>query len=145
MDLDTITIDDFKARFTRDFNYTAPDNPDYVSDQDITNGFGEAQAAINQGLFSSDAVITLAYLLLTAHFVCSDLRAAAAGVWAPGAMPISSSGMGAASESYQIPEAYSKNPLLAMYTQTAYGMRYLQMALPNMTGNVVVVAGATQP
>jgi Protein of unknown function (DUF4054) len=145
MDFSTVTITDFKNRFWRDFNYSAPDDPDYVDDRDITVAFGDAQVAINQGLFGPDSTLIAAYLLLTAHCMCNNLRAASAGIWSPAAMPISSSGMAAASETYGIPQEYLNDPLLATYTQTSYGLKYLSMALPALRGNFGAVLGTTLP
>jgi hypothetical protein len=123
----------------------AIDNIDnYVQDQDITNAMAEAQVAFNNGLFGSDADVTLAFLYLTAHFLCNDLKAAMGGINAIGGFPTSSRAAGSVSESYSVPAAYMEDPLLAMYTQSSYGMKYLMLALPNTRGNVISVWGGTR-
>lgn len=117
----------------------------WVQDSDITRAFAEATIACNQALLSTPAQITLGYLYLTAHYLCNDLKAALAGVNSSGAFPVASRSVGSVSESYAIPEAYTQNPILAMYTQSSYGMKYLALILPAMTGNMAAVWGGSLP
>ena len=124
----------------------AVDDPDnYVQDQDITNAFGEAQTVFNDGLYGDDATTTLAYLYLTAHFLANDLKAAMQGLMAPGAQPMTGRSVGSVSESYAIPAAYTDSPILAQYTSSSYGMKFLAMTLPALVGNVGAVCGGAQP
>lgn len=123
---------------------TAGDINNYVQDNDITNAFAEAQVIFNQSFFPTDAVIKLAYLYLTAHYLVNDLKAALAGIGASAAFPVNSKTVGSVSESYSIPEAYLEDPRLAFYTSSAYGLKYLSMVLPNIVGNMQAIAGWTQ-
>lgn len=117
----------------------------WVQDQDILNAFAEAQVCFNQGLFGNPAQVLLGYLYMTAHYLCNDLKAARGGVNSSASFPVTSRSVGSVSEAYAIPAAYTSNPIYAMYTQTAYGMKFLAMALPNMTGNMAAVFGGAQP
>lgn len=117
----------------------------YIGDIDITKAFAEAQINLNQALFSSDANIRIGYLYLTAHYLCIDLRAANAGLAAIGSFPVTSRSVGSISEAYGIPEAYMSNPMFAQFAQTAYGMKFLSLVMPNLVGNVQAVAGFTKP
>ena len=121
------------------------DIDNFIQDADITNAFAEAQTSFNQSLYGSDAIITLAYLYLSAHFLCHDMKAALGGLTAAGAMPVSSRSVGSVSESYDIPAAYKENALLAQYTSSAYGVKYLAMTLPALVGNFGSVAGGALP
>lgn len=154
MDLSTITAADFRHRFYRDF-YFANQNPDQdkpvpantelVQDLDIENAFADAKALLNQGLLDSDDNITLGYLYLTAHCLCVNIKASDAGVnsGGTGAFPVTGRSVGSVSESYQVPDAYKDDPILAQYAQTAYGQKYLTMVLPKLRGNMVaIIAGA---
>jgi hypothetical protein len=154
MDLSTITVADFKSRFYRDFTYanqtpdqvSPPPDIDIVQDVDITNAFADASILLNQSLFSTDESITSGYLLLTAHFLCTNIKAASGGVNSGGSgFPVVSRAVGSVSESYQIPDAYKNSPILAQYTSTAYGLRYLALVLPMLIGNVIAIQGATRP
>lgn len=188
MDLNSITVSDFKAQFMRDFPYlpvwvagsynmgeevyytptrlfyTANSNgvtstPDtvldwtvtqdsinnFVQDSDITRAFQEAQVVFNQALFSTDPQIQMAYLYVTAHYLVNDILASM-NAFATGVIGIlSARTVGSVSESYSIPQKYLDNPVLAGYTKSAYGIKYLSMVLPKLVGNFGVVAGATLP
>lgn len=152
MDLGTITVADFKSLFSRGFSYlpstTDPNSEgakDYILDSDITTAFAETKMVFNQALFGSDDRIKLAYLYLTAHYLVNDLRTASQGLNSSGEFAVKSRSVGNVSESYDIPKSYSDNPNLMFYTKTGYGMKYLSFVLPNLVGNVGVVAGWTQP
>lgn len=153
MDLNTITVTDFKNYFRRDFPYAqepATDNvcanlDAYVFDFDIEKAFLEAQAILNQALFPDDATIRLAYLYLSAHYLANDLRTAQGGIESTGNFPVSSRSVGSVSESYQIPDAYKDNAQVAFFSTTGYGQKYLSIVLPALVGNVRTVLGATLP
>lgn len=153
MDLSTITVAQFKNRFYRDFLFTnqnpnqeqcPPENPEIIQDIDIQNAFADAMPMINQCLFpAGDGAITNGYLYLTAHCLCLNIKAADAGInsTGSGAFPVASRSVGSVSESYQIPDAYKDDPILAQYAQTAYGQKYLAMVLPFLRGNMVALFG----
>jgi hypothetical protein len=148
LDLSTITVTDFKSFFSRDFSYAQafdPDNTSFVTDDDINKAFSEAKIGLNQGLFSSDDNIRIGYLYLTAHYLVNDLKTALQGIGGVADMPLSGRTVGSVSETYSIPKAYTDDPILAFYTQSRYGMKYLSLVLPSIVGNVGVVAGATVP
>lgn len=151
MDLTTVTVQNFKDRFYRDFTYAnqvpdqkePPTDLDIIQDLDITNAFTQAMLLLNPSLLSGDTGVLEGYLLLSAH--CLWLNIAAANGGAGVAFPVSSRAVGSVSESYLIPDAYKNSPVLAQYTQTRYGMQYLNLVLPNLSGNVIAICGATQP
>lgn len=190
MDLDTITVADFKSLFYRDFSYLPEYNNDelynagdrvyyaptklfydckvngttgvlptvsanwdvvsdnidnYVLDADINKAFDEAKITFNQSLFTTEENIKIGFLYLTAHYLVNDLRAALKGISAIAVFPLQSRSVGSVSESYGIPAKYLSDPVLSFYTQSAYGLKYLNMILPRLVGNVVSVAGGTQP
>lgn len=160
MNLSTITVAQFKTRFYRDFTFDnqnpnpqqpVPLNSDIIQDIDIQNAYNDAVPLLNQGLFSAqpgaaqntDAVITQGFLYLAAHCLCLNIKASDAGVnsGGTGGFPVSSRSVGSVSESYQVPDAYKDDPILAQYAQTAYGQKYLAMVLPMLRGNMVGIFG----
>lgn len=190
MDLNTITVADFKAQFRRDFPYlpvydntklynagtrvyytptqlfydckvngtqgilptvtnnwtlVADDVDNYVQDEDITKAFAEAKLAFNQSFFGDDDTIKMVFLYLAAVYLVNDLRAAQAGVSGRPAFAVTSRQVGNVSESYGVPDAYLDDPLLAFYTNSAYGLKYLSLVMPYLRGNIGVVCGATLP
>lgn len=125
--------------------YPEGSTDNYVSDADIERAFLEAEMQFNQALFSEDRFIKVAFLYLAANYLVNDIRATRGGISGSPSFSVASRSVGNVSESYNIPASYTDNPAFAFLTQTAYGMKYLQMILPAMVGNVGVVCGATTP
>ncbi len=120
-------------------------NPnDYVLDQDITNAFTEAQMLMTQQFFSSTATITLAYLYLTAHTLVMSLRNSNMGLNSTPEWTASSRSVGGISETYELPERFKDDPILQGYLKTGYGLKYVNMLMPYLVGNVQSVEGTTR-
>jgi hypothetical protein len=123
-----------------------PDSQDnYILDTDINNAFAEAQMLLNQGLFGSDAQVKIGYLYLTAHLLANSIRTASQGVQSVGGMIVNSRTVGGVTEAYTVPQDYIDDPVLAVYTSSGYGMKYLGMVIPALRGNIGVVGGWTNP
>jgi hypothetical protein len=137
------TIDDFKDAFDRDFPFD-PDMNKGVRDKDITNAINDASYAINEGLFSEQAIYTRAFLLLAAHSLVTNLRNSSKGLAGGFSWLTSSKGVGSVSESYSIPDQVLQNPYLGLLAKTSYGARYLEMVAPLLAGNIAIVGGGTQ-
>ncbi len=138
------TVEEFKAHFVRDFPYNA-DPALGVTDGDISKAMLEAEASMNAGILPTQAVFTLAYLYLTAHFLVIDLRAASQGVEGSYSWITASKSVGSVSESYSVPQRILDNPILSMFSKTNYGAKYLHMLLPYLTGRIFSVCGRTHP
>lgn len=117
----------------------------YVLDDDINKAFAEALVSFNQGLFTTDANIKLGFLYLSAHYLVNDINAAQAGIGGIGSFPVTSRSVGSVSESYAVPQRYMDDPVLAFYAKSAYGMKYINLVLPRLAGNMVAVWGGTNP
>ena len=135
------TASDFKAHFTRDFPYGSTDTT--VMDSDITKAIAEAAVNFNESLWESQAVFTMAYLYLTAHYLVTDLRASSQGIAGSYSWLTGSKSVGSVSEGFSIPQKILDNPHLAMLSKTNYGSKFLSLALPRLVGNVVHVHGRT--
>lgn len=127
------------------WNKVPGDPNNYVSVNDIQNAFNDAQVLFNQSLWGTVQQTTSGYLTLAAHFLSLNMRAAINGIQSVGEQMIASRGAGGVNASYNIPADYAADPVLAQYTTTAYGMKYLSMVLPLLRGNVVPVRGAVAP
>lgn len=138
------TIAEFKTYFFRDFPYgtTAEDN---VVDQDISNALQDAGFNFNPDFFQSQQNYTLGFLLLTAHFLVTNLRASSQGIAGQYSWLSSSKGVGSVSEGISIPERILANPELAMLSKTNYGAKFLFLILPQLTGQIFSICGGTQP
>jgi len=145
MGISEITIQDFKDHFTRDFPYYSGSgcSKEYVTDTDLNRAYLEASVNFNESLFPNQDQLEIAYLYLAAHFLCIDMQMAAQGLNSVGYNPVTSRTVGSISESYQVPEWLSKDPILSAYTTTRYGQKYLTIIRPLLVGNVTVYEGAT--
>ena len=147
MGMSDITIADFKAYHARGFDYY-PGPPEeaehFVTDADITKALTDATANFNESIFESQTVLQLAFLNLAAHFLCVDLQTAAQGVNSVGYSPVSSRGVGAVSESYQLPERLANSTTLSQYLTTRFGQKYLTIIAPRLVGAAISVHGVTK-
>lgn len=138
------TATDFKAYFTRDFKYAptdAPTNLDFVCDTDINKAIDQAAANFNMCLFSTDSQKTIAFMFLAAFYMVYDFQTSAQGLASLSNFPVSSKSVGGVSVGYTIPERFSKDPIVSMYSMNGYGMKYLSLVLPRIVGQADVVDG----
>lgn len=135
------SVSDFKNYFTRDFAYGVdPDTS--ILDIDIANAYQLVNVNINQGLFTVQSNYNLGYLFLAAHFLTLNIRASSQGVNGQFNWLEKSKSTDKISSTFEIPERILNNPLFSMYTKSNYGMMYLQMLLPQLTGFMFPVLGA---
>ena len=118
---------------------------DYVQNDDIEKSFDEAEFNINQDLFDNDNQIKIAFMYLTAHYLVHDMRAACQGIESTGSFPVNSRSVGRVSESYSIPQKYLDSGILSFFTTSSYGLKYLSLVVPQLTGNIGIVGGGTNP
>jgi hypothetical protein len=149
-----IEVDDFKDFFVRDFDYSIQSGQtesiyscqkNYIMDSDITKSFREAKVHFNEGLFSTDDQLMIAFLYLSAHYLVNDLNTSKDQGGTVSQFPVSYRMIGAVSESYSIPEWVLKDPILSYYSTTRYGMKYISLVKPLLIGNVKVYKGYTTP
>lgn len=141
-----ITVQEFKTYFDRAFNYAPiedPDNKEYIRDKDIENAFAQANLNFNESLWDNDDNKKLAYMFLTAHYLCMDMQMSEAGINSQGQFQMNSKSVGNVSASYTIPEMYQNDPILNYFSQTQFGCKYLSMLIPRAVGRIAVVRGTT--
>lgn len=138
------TVAQFKIQFARDFPFgTNPTTS--VLDSDVSSAFVFTNPNINYSLFPDQATYSLAYNLLAAHYMVINLRASSQGISGQYNFLQAGKGAGGVSESFSIPQRILDNPVLAMYCKTNYGAMYVQLILPYLSGQMVVVYGGTNP
>ena len=146
MAYDIPTITDFKNYFFRDFPYTPNVNDlTKVTDRDLNKAFTDTDATINQGLFDNQDSFNVGYLTLSAHFLVMNLRASSQGIAGQYEWLEQSKSVGSVSTSSAIPQRILDNPMFAMLSKTTYGAKYLYMILPQLSGQIFIVAGDTLP
>lgn len=138
------SIDDFKNYFVRDFPY-GTDLSTSVLDVDISNAMVLSNINMNQEFFPSQEVFNLGFLYLSAHFLVTNLRASSQGKDGQYNWIEQSKAVGSVNTSYAIPEAILENPYWAMLTKTNYGAAYINLLLPQLSGQMFTVLGATLP
>ena len=145
------TVQAFKAHFTRDFPYLPNPIPEgtiadqYVKNSDIEKAIQEAIFNVNPALFDSQESYSLCFNYLTAHYLVTDLRNSAQGLFGQYNWMTSSKSVGSVSEGYSIPQKILDNPEFAYISTTPYGAKYLSMIMPLLTGGIVPIGGATSP
>lgn len=138
------TIQNFQTQFFRDFPYGTDPNV-AVLDQDILIAFNQVDFTINQNLWPSQSAYSLGYLLLAAHFLVLNLRAASQGLNGQYNWAQNSKSVGSVSESFTIPQRLIDNPDFMAYTKTNYGAQYINLLWPYLCGQMFAVAGRTKP
>lgn len=136
------TVNEFQGYFNRDFPYGNVDLTT-VQDADITKALTQQQNTINPGLFPTQNVYTQGALLLAAHYLVMNLRAASQGIAGKFDWLENSKSVGSVSASYSIPDRMMENPELAILATTAYGAQFLWLVLPYLTGQMFAVADGT--
>lgn len=138
------SVADFKAYFFRDFPY-GTDQETQVLDADIAKAFQQTNINFAQGLWADQAGYNVGYFLLSAHFLVLDLRASSQGINGQFSFLEQSKSVGSVSQSFAIPDRINQNPFWSMLTKTNYGAQYLQLILPQMSGQMFDVHGTTLP
>lgn len=141
------TVADFKAYFFRDFPYQPAGAQDLttVQDQDIQNAFTDAAVNFNSDFAPDQSTYTLFFLLLSAHYLVTNLRNSSMGIAGKYSWLTGSKGAGSVSESYVVPQRIQDNPILAMLCKTSYGGKYVEMVLPQLAGGFFTAYGPTKP
>lgn len=138
------SVADFKAYFTRDFPYGTDPNL-AVTDQDISKAFQLANINLNQDLWADQASYSVGYYLLSAHYLVMDLRASSQGINGQFSFLEQSKSVGSVSQAFAIPQRVLDNPDWAVLMKTNYGATFLQLLLPQLTGQIYTVCGSTRP
>ena len=138
------TVAQFQAQFIRDFPYGTDINT-CVTPQDILNAINQADLNINANLWPNQTAYTMGFNLLAAHFLVLTLRASSQGLNGQANFAQNSKSVGPVSESFTIPQRIIDNPLFMSYSKTNYGMQYLNMLWPYLSGQMFSVCGATKP
>lgn len=137
------TVADFKAYFVRDFVYGVTTST--VQDADITSGLNDAAINFNPALWADQASYNIGFLLLSAHFLCMNLRASSQGIAGQFEWDVQSKSVGNVSESFAIPQRILDNPEFSYLSKTSYGVKYLMFVLPQLSGQILIACGRTLP
>lgn len=134
------TASAFKSFFNRDFNYApidAPNDLEYICDNDINKAIAQAQVNFSPGMFDvTSGQTTTVFMYKAAYSLVENIRNSERGLASQCNFPISSDSVQGVSITVEIPERYKNSPDIVPYTSNGYGMQYLAFALPQCKGNV---------
>jgi len=121
-----------------------PDNEDnYVTDNLISEAFGEAQVNFNPELFPDCNTLVRVFYYLAAHYLVVDVNNAS-NPFSLGFIGFTQSkSVGSVSASFGVPQWMLNDPLLSGYAQTGFGRKYLSLIAPYLVGNVMLLKGKT--
>ena len=113
----------------------------YITDNLISEAFGEAATNFNADLFPDCNTAVRIFYYLAAHFLVVDVNNSA-NPFSLGFMGFTQSkSVGSVSESYGVPQWMLNDPLLSGYAQTGFGRKYLTLIKPFLVGNIIYTAG----
>lgn len=126
---------------TTDWEETSDNVLNYTQDSDITNAMAEASVNFNEGLFDTVETQKLMFLYLTAFYLTMDFQNALSPSGAVGL--IASKSVGSVSEGYSVPQWVLNKPQYSIYARNGYGIKYLNLLMPYLVGNIILAKGAT--
>lgn len=138
------SVADFKSFFDRDFPY-GTDMATSVLDSDITKAFVMTNVNFNPDFFADQGSYNVGYLLLSAHYLVMNLRASSQGMNGQFNFLQNSKAVGQVSEGFAIPQRILDNPEWAILMKTNYGAQYMQLILPQLSGQIFIAYGSTRP
>lgn len=118
---------------------------EYVLDVDIVRAISEMSAMFPSDKFKTDESIRLGELYLTAHCLVNDIRTSNGGLSSQFPFPLQSKSVGSISQSYAIPKRFLDREAYSFYITSQYGLKYLALVIPRMTGNICIAFGKTMP
>lgn len=115
----------------------------YITEEQISEAFAEAQINFNPELFEECNYIHTAFYYLAGHYLVIDLNIMNAP-FATGFMGLlQSKSVGSVSASFGVPSWVLSDPNLGLYAQTQFGLKYLSLLLPLLNGQLFLVQGKT--
>lgn len=138
------TIEEFKAKFKRDFPYAPEndaDNLDFITDDDIQAAIDEASLEFNSSIFGDSS--TTIFLYLAAYHLVQNIQTSTRGLSAQASFVLESTGVGSVNVSNKISGRFSDDPAFSSYLKNAYGQKYIELAYPYTIGNVETILGET--
>lgn len=120
-------------------------NQSKVTDDDILGAAIDAQFNINQGLFSTQAFFTRAFLFVCAHYLVEKILAATQGLASQYNWITTQKTVGEISAAYGIPDRILKDPMLGFLGRTRYGATYLAIISPQLVANIGISHRQTLP
>lgn len=183
---DTVTIEQFKEYFQRDFPYLPLWNPiktywtgdivfeddnfyqsltddnignevsdtlnwkkikgdkyAYITDEDISKAMTQARPNANEMFGATCNEKINIYLHLIAFYLVFDIKNSSTGINSSYLGTLGSKHVGDVSESYNIPQWVTENPMYSIYSQNGYGLKYLSLISPYLSITLLFSPGGS--
>lgn len=138
-----ITIAEFKTFFAKDFEYGS--EPEQVSDADISRAMTEASMNFNGDIFDTEEERKLIFSYLVAYYLVVDINNANTQGASNNGGLVTYRQVRNVSESFKVPKWVEENPMISMFAQNGYGLKYITMVYPYLIGRVGIAPGRTLP
>lgn len=113
----------------------------YVTDEMISEAFGEAQTNFNADLFPDPNTALRIFYYLVAHYLVIDINNSANPFSLGFSGYTQSKSVGSVSESFGVPQWMLNDPIMSGYAQTGFGRKYLSLIKPFLVGNIIYTPG----
>lgn len=138
------SVDQFKSYFFRDFPY-GDDMGKNVLDADIAKAYQQANINFNEDFWGGQSSFEVGYFYLAAFYLVYDMQSSSQGLASTASWVETAKSVGNVSQSFAIPQRILDNPELAIYSTNKYGLKFLSMILPQLSGQIFGVIGSTRP
>lgn len=138
-----ITIAEFKTFFAKDFEYGS--EQEQVSDADISRAMTEAGMNFNGDMFDTEDERKLIFSYLVAYYLVVDINNANTQGASNNGGLVTYRQVRNVSESFKVPKWVEENPMISMFAQNGYGLKYITMVYPYLIGRVGIAPGRTLP
>ena len=112
-----ITTSDFKAFFTRDFDFGNCGDPSKVSDQDIERAMDEASMNFNADVLPDDKTRRIIFSYLTAYYLKIDVDNASSNGASSNVGILTYRQARNVAESFKVPKWIEENPVFSQFSQ----------------------------
>lgn len=126
---------------TENWQRTAGNKLDYITDDDIANAMTQALISANDKFGSTCQEKRTIYLHLVAFYLVMDWKNAAAGASSAYAGFTASKSVGDVSESYNFPTWLTNSPMYSIYSTNGFGLKYLSLILPYLSCTILFSTG----
>lgn len=115
----------------------------YITDEDISKAMTQAQPNANEMFGATCNEKVNIYLHLVAFYLVFDIKNSSTGINSSYTGNLSGKHVGDVSESYNIPQWVTENPMYSIYSQNGYGLKYLSLIAPYLSITILYSRGGS--
>lgn len=115
----------------------------YITDDDISKAMTQARPNANEMFGATCNEKVNIYLHLIAFYLVFDIKNSSTGINSSYLGTLASKHVGDVSESYNIPQWVTENPMYSIYSQNGYGLKYLSLIAPYLGITILFSRGGS--